>query len=249
MQKGQNKIGQSMAGLTLPVFPYFKHIIFPHTVFLISPDVKSPKRIILEKISKNDPPECVVVVQNSNLKETDPASFSKIGVVSAVEVTEAEFKVFAKYKAVIENLAHYPKHDIWKADISRLPDIPELAELTDSHCDLPMILGGVESIYCLLQDLKPLVKEKELEIKLVDQIKKLKQIKREKETAYFLPWHILIDFGYLPEEIKSKMLETNSVMERLQIVIDILKNEKAILRNAEMLSEDDPSGLGKNGGK
>lgn len=248
MKDEQTADEQSVDEQTLTVFPLLSHSIYPHTFFLIKPG--QSQKTLIEKICRNDPPQCMVVVQNLDKKKTDPDSFDKIGIVSTVEVDGEAFKFSAKWRAEIKSLSYYPKQGIWKADVLRLLDSPELTKLTDDHHDLPMIFGAMESILRLLLDLKNLVKRGEdLADRLDEQIKKLKQTRREKETAYSLPWHVLIDFQHLAEEVKGKMLKTDSVMERLQFLIDILKSEKTILINAQVLAEDDPEGLGKNGGK
>lgn len=227
--------------LSLPVYPLSKHLIYPHTYWLIDSDEKSNRTTLLEKILKNDPPQCVVIVKNDSDKIAEPASFSKIGVISSVKIVKERFRISAEHRASVDNLAYYPGQNIWRADVTKLVDVPGLAELTDNHYDLPMIFGAVESIYRLLLDLKPLVEENELAKKIEENISNLRLAKRDKDIAYTLPWHILIDFAYMPEEIKARMLATDNVIERLQTIIDVLKMEIKIMKYSKDLAEDEPA--------
>lgn len=233
----------------LLILPFSSHIVFPCTYCWMAVSEKLFNRHIIERVLQTNPPECLIVVQNLNLAENDPKRFSNIGVVVNVKVEGSKINFFAQYRAGIEEPEYDPKRRSWSANALKLPDVPELQELSDSHSDLSMILGCVESIFILLQDLAPLIKDKQLAQKIKDLLSNLKFARREKERAYSLPWHVLIDFRHLPDRVQSSMLAADSILERLQIVVDILKLEKQILRNAEVFAEEEPYGPGINNGK
>ncbi|OGN03654.1 MAG: hypothetical protein A2831_02100 [Candidatus Yanofskybacteria bacterium RIFCSPHIGHO2_01_FULL_44_17] len=231
---------QDKADLRLPIISFSGHSIFPQTFFLLKPEPKSRTAKLIGRVLKSLPPKCLVVVQDSGHRYDDPDGISAVGVVTKLFSQEDRVKFSAEYRAGLSNLVYEPGEQMWSARVTRLRDEPEEKGLDIGNSELPMILGCIESIYYLFLEIKGLERDPDLLEKINGYIEKLKLNRREKETAYYLPWHILIDFRHLPEDIKRWALRTDSVVERLQIIVDALKAEKSILSHAIMLAEDDP---------
>lgn len=214
---------------------------------IVSEPVLFPTTILKmgESSKKYDFPQMVVdkieylVIKSDDECETGPGNLWAIGVVCSLRKRSKEYFLDGKSRAKVIKIWRDKKEKLI-ARINELEDIPTMGELTET--EMPMLFGCVESIRRFLKKWQEKIpgSENELHKKISEQINGIEARRRETETIYSLPWHILVNFPYFFSlSFKEEMLKTNKVIDRLLSVAEKLQQEISTFRYAESFADAD----------
>lgn len=229
------------SNLILPAFG-MGVIFYPFTKVTLYPEFVEKNKKILNEILRRDPPHCVVLFTSE--KPVDVEGFCGMfnyGLICSLVRSEKEgYVLYGKLRAKIVSLDR--KQSFYQAKVEELPDDPPQEAIARPHRS--MMFGVMESIRVSLREWlsKLPVSGSQAEQDLIAAInKRLASIevnRRELETAYSLPWQIMIEIPtFFSEDFKLKMLKTDNVVDRLQEVAESLIDEAAIFQYAKTLAE------------
>jgi len=221
--------------LVLPVIVLQTTVLFPSTFLKINEQFQkqTPLKLLADETKyltlKNDAPNAV-----------GPGRLWEIGCVCSLQKKDDDFWLSGESRAEVIKIWLDKKRRLLVASIRELEDIPTVGELTDA--ELPMLFGCVESILRFFRKWQEKVPENEAELhkKIKERIVRIESERRQKETIYSLPWHVLVVFSdFFSFDFKEEMLRTNKVIDRLLSVAEKLQREISAFQFAGSFADAD----------
>ena len=220
----------------IPVDSFF----YPSTHLALIPDFVRANRKLIEVIERAKPSTCAALIRGSEPVAEEPW-FLRYGIICKLSRDKNRFFIEGQKRAEILSVTR-SENSYWQAQVRELVDEPsedELENARQTHVQLPMLFGGVESIILALSAWKKKLPadEKEFCAKIDRYVFLLKKKRRELSVIYTTPWHLMVDFSsFFNDKSKLYMLKNDKVIDRLQALIEIFQGEVLAFGHAQSLS-------------